>query len=75
MHAKKLFLMTLALTTLWTVVAAGTDKQPVPTAPKAVAPRASHMFGTVLEGLEVSHRFKILNEGDAALKIFNVRTD
>ncbi len=47
---------------------------PAKKAPRAVIPEAKHVFSPVLEGLEVKHRFKILNKGSATLKIFNVRT-
>jgi glutathione peroxidase len=42
------------------------------TAPKLVLASASYDFGTVREGAEVSHTFKILNDGTADLVIKNV---
>ncbi len=75
MPVKKIFLTVVAIAMLWLPPALGTEKTPDVKGPRTFTPEVRHAFNTVLEGLEVSHQFKILNKGDAELKIFNVRTD
>ena len=42
--------------------------------PVAVAEEEVFDFGTIEEGPEATHVFKIRNEGDSTLKIVNVRS-
>lgn len=48
------------------------DEKTKPAAPKLMVDGLEHNFGKVKEGEEVSHTFKIKNEGDAELIIHNV---
>src|SRR5262245_62455107 len=48
------------------------DGQTGPAAPKIALEELEHNFGRVKQGLEVSHTFKIKNEGAAELVIHNV---
>ncbi|MGH9753064.1 MAG: DUF1573 domain-containing protein [Blastocatellia bacterium] len=48
------------------------DGKTKPAAPKLMVEELEHNFGKVQEGEEVSHTFKIKNEGDAELIIHNV---
>ena len=42
--------------------------------PKVVVPEDTYDFGTIQEGEEATHVFKILNQGDDSLVISKVRS-
>lgn len=71
MKLKKLILIAiLALATALTATAFGQDK--TKDGPKLAVDNASFEFGKVNEGEEITHVFKIKNEGTAELIITNV---
>ena len=53
---------------------AGAPSTPASTAPRGVVPAPRYEFAPVAEGLQVSHEFSVLNQGDGPLEITGVKT-
>jgi len=72
LHQIFIFAVALTLLSAITAVIFGQEKQTASAAPKLTLETARHDFGPVAEGAEVSHTFKVKNEGTADLIIKNV---